>query len=64
MTHSSMMDEIKLLNGMKKYNLTVDEALDAMQIYENDKNFQRDLDRHMNNMVIDGFDNWHEGPID
>jgi hypothetical protein len=64
MTHANMMKEIRLINAMNKYNLTVDEAIDAMEIYENDRKFQRDLDSHMNNMVIDGFDDWHEGPID
>ncbi len=64
MTHANMMDEIRLINAMNKYSLTVDEAIDAMQIYENDRKFQRDLDMHMNNMVVDGYDAWHEGPID
>jgi|TARA_R110002167_G_scaffold288386_1_gene493491 hypothetical protein len=63
MTHATASTEIKLINAMNRYNLSVDEAVDAMEAYENDKKFQKDLDSHMNNMVIDGWDDWHEGPI-
>ena len=49
---------------MKRLNLTVTEALEAMQIFANDKQFQKDLDATYSNMVLDDWDYWHEGDIE
>jgi hypothetical protein len=55
---------ISLVSQMKRFNLTLTEALEAMQEKANDKQFQKDLDETYNNMVIDDWDYWHEGPIE
>ena len=57
-------DAISLVAEMKRQNLTLAEALEAMQIFANDKQFQKDLDAAYSNMVLDDWDYWHEGDID
>ena len=58
------IDSVSLMAQMKRLNLTVTEALEAMQIFANDKQFQKDLDATYSNMVLDDWDYWHEGDID
>ena len=58
------IDAVSLIAQMKRLNLTVTEALEAMQIFANDKQFQKDLDAAYSNMVLDDWDYWHEGDID
>ena len=57
-------DAISLVAQMKRLNLTLQEALDAMKEKANDKQFQKDLDATYRNMVFDDWDYWHEGDID
>ena len=59
-------DEINaaaLVSEMARLKLTLTEAMEAMKIYENDKQFQKDLDERYNVMVFDDWDYWHEGDI-
>ena len=58
------MDSVSLIAQMKRLNLTVTEALEAMQIFANDKQFQKDLDAAYRNMILDDWDYWHEGDIE
>ena len=58
------MDSVSLIAQMKRLNLTVTEALEAMQIFANDKQFQKDLDAAYSNMILDDWDYWHEGDIE
>ena len=62
--NSDEIDAVSLVAQMKRLNLTVTEALEAMQIFANDKQFQKDLDATYRNMVVDDWDYWHEGEID
>ena len=56
-------DSISLVAQMKRLNLTLQEALDAMKEKANDKQFQKDLDETYRNMVVDDWDYWHDGDI-
>ena len=59
-------DEINaaaLVSEMARLKLTLTEAMEAMKIYENDKQFQKDLDERYNVMVFDDWDYWHEGDM-
>jgi hypothetical protein len=58
------IDAVSLIAQMKRLNLTVTEALEAMQIFANDKQFQKDLDATYSNMILDDWDYWHEGDIE
>ena len=58
------IDAVSLIAQMKRLNLTVTEALEAMKIFANDKQFQKDLDATYSNMVLDDWDYWHEGDIE
>ena len=55
--------EIALVSCMKRYNLTVDEAKEAMRMYADDKQFQKDLDDAMQHRVYDDWDYWHDNDI-
>jgi len=58
------MDSVSLIEQMKRLNLTVTEAVEAMKIFANDKQFQKELDEAYRNMVVDDWEYWHEGDID
>ena len=58
------IDAVSLIAQMKRLNLTVTEALEAMKIFANDKQFQKDLDAAYSNMILDDWDYWHEGDIE
>ena len=62
--HMNETDAISLVAQMKRLNLTLTEALEAMKTFANDKQFQKDLDEAYRNMVFDDWDYWHEGDID
>lgn len=55
------IDAVTLVAEMKRQNLTVKEAVKAMRMYADDKNFQEELDRHYNNDLLmdDDWDNWY-----
>jgi hypothetical protein len=58
------IDSVSLIEQMKRLNLTVTEAVEAMKIFANDKQFQKELDEAYRNMVVDDWEYWHEGDID
>jgi len=62
--HKDETDAISLVAQMKRLNLTLQEALDAMKEKANDKQFQKELDEAYRNMVVDDWEYWHEGDID
>lgn len=55
------IDAVALVSEMQRQNLTVKEAIKAMRMYADDKNFQHELDKvYGNNLLIeDEWDNWH-----
>ena len=57
-------DAISLVAEMKRQNLTLAEALEAIKNYANDKEFNNNLDKLYGNEVFDVWDYWHEGDID
>ena len=63
MTNKNLMEEIKLVSTMKQYNLTLTEAEEAMRLFADDKQFQKDLDSTMNNQVLDDWDYWYDNDI-
>ena len=58
------IDSVSLIAQMKRLNLTLAEALEAMKNYANDKEFNNNLDKLYGNEVFDDWDYWHEGDID
>jgi hypothetical protein len=56
-------DAIALVSEMKRQNLTLPQALEALKNYADDIQFQKDLDRVYGIEVFDDWD-WHEGAID
>jgi hypothetical protein len=58
------IDSVSLIEQMKRLNLTVTEAVEAMNIFANDKQFQKELDEAYRNMVVDDWEYWHEGDIE
>jgi len=62
-TNKNLMEEIKLVSTMKQYNLTLTEAEEAMRLFADDKQFQKDLDSTMNNQVLDDWDYWYDNDI-
>ena len=59
-------DSIVLIAEMRRQNLTLSEAVEALKSAGNEKKFQADLDEaYKNNVnVIDDWDYWHEGDIE
>jgi len=58
-----MTEEIILHSAMLRNELTLKEAVAAMEIYANDKKFQKQLDEVYQVEVFDDWD-WHEGALD
>ena len=56
-------DAIALVSEMKRQNLTLTQALEALKNYADDIQFQKDLDRVYGHEVFDDWDYWHEGDI-
>ena len=54
---------ISLVSEMKRQNLTLAEALEAMKIFAKDKQFQYDLDKLYGNEVFDDWDYWYDNDI-
>lgn len=60
-------DEIaaaSLVSEMQRLNLTLPQALEALKMYSDDMQFQKDLDEVYGNEVFDSWDYWHEGDDD
>ena len=56
-------DAIALVSEMKRQNLTLPQALEALKNYANDIQFQKDLDAVYGSEVFEDWDYWHEGDI-
>ena len=54
---------VSLVAEMKRNNLTLAQALEAIKNYANDIQFQKDLDRVYGHEVFDDWDYWHEGEL-
>jgi len=52
MNTATMTEEIILHSAMKRTNLTLKEAVAAMETYANDKEFQEHLDAHYENSLL------------
>ena len=48
----------KVSEAMKLYKMSLDEVIQAMQIYANDRDYQRALDEHYNNMLDPSQEYW------
>lgn len=57
------MTAITLVAEMKRQELTLREAVDAIREYANQKQFQKDLDSVYNNHVLDDWDYWYDNNI-
>lgn len=57
------MTAITLVAEMKRQELTLREAVDAMREYANQKQFQKDLDNVYKNHVLDDWDYWYDNNI-
>ena len=53
----------KLGEAMKQHDVALEEALSAIAQYANDRDFQRALDEHYNNLLDDSWEYWHDGEI-
>ena len=54
---------VSLVAEMKRNNLTLAQALEAMKNYADDIQFQKDLDKVYGHEVFDDWDYWHEGDM-
>jgi len=54
---------VALVAEMKRQNLTLTQALEALKNYANDIQFQKDLDMVYGHEVFEDWDYWHEGDI-
>ena len=62
MTHSSMIDEVKLYSLVQRLGLSIDEAEHALSLYAHNKTFDKELDEHYNvnnDTIDDDWDEWH-----
>ena len=57
-------DAAALVAEMQRLNLTLPQALDALKMFADDVQFQKDLDMVYGNEVFDDWDYWHEGDIE
>lgn len=57
------MTAITLVAEMKRQELTLREAVDAMREYANQKQFQKDLDNVYKNHVLYDWDYWYDNNI-
>ena len=55
---------VSLVAEMKRQNLTLPQALEALKKYADDIQFQKDLDMVYGHEVFEDWDYWHEGDID
>lgn len=63
MTTSKSICEIRLHNAMMRNNLTLEECINAIDTFAEDKNFHEQLDKLYKNGVEDDWDEWHDGNI-
>jgi len=63
MTHETLTDEVRLISAMNRNKLTVEEAIQAMDTFANDKQFQKELDETYRNMIVDDWDLWYPNDL-
>ena len=63
MTTSKSICEIRLHNAMVRNKLTLEECINAIDTFAEDKNFHEQLDKLYKNGVEDDWDEWHDGNI-
>jgi len=63
MTTAKSICEIRLHNAMIRNNLTLEECINAIDTFAEDKNFHEQLDRLYKNEIEDDWDTWHDGNI-
>ena len=63
MTTSKSICEIRLHNAMIRNNLTLEECINAIDTFAEDKKFHEHLDKVYKNGVEDDWDAWHDGNI-
>ena len=67
MTHSSMIDEIKLYSLVQRLGLSIDEAEHALSLYAHNKKFDKDLDDaynvHNDDIIDEDWDHWHPNDL-
>ena len=63
MTTAKSICEIRLHNAMIRNNLTLEECINAIDTFAEDKNFHEQLDKLYKNGVEDDWDTWHDGNI-
>jgi hypothetical protein len=63
MTTSKSICEIRLHNAMVRNKLTLEECINAIDTFAEDKNFHEQLDKLYKNGVEDDWDTWHDGNI-
>lgn len=61
LTPPNEADGKAVLDIMQKLDVSKAEAIQAIKQYANDREFERNLKRHYENMVDDSWDYWHEG---
>jgi len=49
---------VKVSEAMKKYDMTLTEVLSAIKMYADDRDFQRALDKHYNNLIDPTMEYW------
>ena len=49
---------VKVTEAMRKHDMTLEEVLFAIKIYANDRDFQRALDEHYNNLIDPAVEYW------
>jgi len=54
---------VSLVAEVKRNNLTLAQALEAIKNYADDIQFQKDLDKVYGHEVFEDWDYWHEGDI-
>ena len=63
MTHETLTDEVRLISAMNRNKLTVEEVIQAMDTFANDKQFQKELDETYRNMIVDDWDLWYPNDL-
>jgi len=63
MVSKHLFDEVELVSTMKQYNLTVEQAKEAMKRHADDLQFQKDLDALYENGLDNEWDTWHDGDL-
>jgi len=63
MTTAKSICEIRLHNAMVRNKLTLEECINAIDTFAEDKKFHEHLDKVYKNGIEDDWDTWHDGNI-